>query len=100
MSKRELEFLLIGESRTGKTTLVHKLGALPMSGPLQPTQGIHTYVLNETADSDHTKVVFSDTCGLNHMKAELFPCIETAHAVLLVYDISRISTFKAVQYWL
>lgn len=97
-SPKELEFLLIGERRTGKTSLLRRLCSLPSAPP--STQGFHTYAIHETACHQPANILITDTGGLDQVMVELFPYIDKAHALLIVYDTSRESTFKAVQYWL
>lgn len=95
---KEFEFLLIGERRTGKTSLLRRLCSLPDAPP--STQGFHTYAITETVSNQLAKVLITDTGGLDQVMVDLFPFIDKANALLIVYDTSREPTFKAVQYWL
>ena len=96
--RKELEFLLIGERRTGKTSLLRRLCELPTAPP--STQGFHTYAISAKTGKEQVQVLVTDTGGLDQVMVELFPYVDKAHALLVVYDTARESTFKAVQYWL
>ncbi|CAL5228413.1 g11543 [Coccomyxa viridis] len=98
-SKQKAKFVLLGEGRVGKTSLVSRIIHNTFNDSQQATVQAAFTSKTVEVDKQQVEVAFWDTAGQErfHSLAPLY--YRDADAALLVYDITDKQTLQQVQNW-
>jgi small GTP-binding protein len=105
MSKEEehdylFKVVLIGDSGVGKSNLLSRFTRNEFNIESKSTIGVEFATKNITVDGKVTKAQIWDTAGQERYRAITSAYYRGAVGALLVYDISKHSTFENVERWL
>ena len=96
---KELKCILVGESGTGKTSLINSLLDSPFNPEKTPTLS-PTYSSKTVKIRDKLyKVNIWDTAGQEKYRALTKVFIKDSKLVFLVYDITDRESFEKLNYW-
>ena len=99
MAQQAFKIVLIGESGTGKTSLIQRYCDEPFDPTSAPSIGVDCKV--KTIEEDGTKCVLTlwDTAGQERFYSLCKSCYRGAHAIIFVYDIGCYSSFQKLVKW-
>ena len=96
-----LKIALLGDTAVGKTAICRALMNLDFLEEQISTIGSEKYdkklVLNNNKEM---KVVLWDTAGQERFKSIALGALRTAHGIILVFDVTKESSFENVNTWL
>ena len=95
----EIKIILIGESGTGKTSLINATIGLPFKESLESTTTNSFSSKKVSLGSKEYILNLWDTIGQEKFRSLTKIFIKDSKIVLLVYDITRIDTFKELDFW-
>ena len=90
------KIVIIGNTNTGKTSLLNRYINDEFTNYLPPTIGIE-FTHKETGDE--TKLIIWDTAGQERFNSINSTLYRDADAILYVYDVSNIESFTALDQW-
>ena len=96
------KIVVTGDSNTGKSRLLERFSKDTFTESEQITIGVEFTTQHvQLKNGVRVKLQLWDTAGAEQYRAITTGYYRGAHAVLLVYDISSLSSFKVLQsYWL
>ncbi|KAH0788898.1 small GTP-binding protein [Histomonas meleagridis] len=92
--------VLIGPIAVGKTSLSNKIQYNCFSSDYQSTVGAGNYIYQTTINHQQISLNIWDTAGMEQYKALGPIYYRGAHAVILVFDLTRENTAKELKGWL
>eukprot|EP01065_Artemidia_motanka_P015808 TRINITY_DN1952_c1_g1_i1.p2 TRINITY_DN1952_c1_g1~~TRINITY_DN1952_c1_g1_i1.p2 ORF type:complete len:204 (+),score=83.13 TRINITY_DN1952_c1_g1_i1:65-676(+) len=103
-----LKLIVVGPSGTGKTALLHRFVHHTFSEKSRATVGVdfyskvipHPQAQGQPGDPSRLKLQIWDTAGQEAYRAVTQNYYRGALGCLLVYDITRVSTFEKLDQWL
>ncbi|XP_077982996.1 ras-related protein Rab-22A-like [Glandiceps talaboti] len=99
MSMREIKLCLLGDSGVGKSSLVQRFVSDTFNTHSQPTIGASFMSKTLVVDDQSYKFQIWDTAGQEKYKGLAPMYYRGAAAAVIVYDITRETSFKAVKMW-
>lgn len=101
MSKIDYYFryVIIGDSSTGKTSLLDSLLNYDVSNIRQPTIGVDFGCKYFTINKKLIKTLIWDTAGLEKFRIITQSYYHKGEVVLIVYDINNRKSFDNINYW-
>ena len=100
MSDEEIKVILIGESGTGKTSLINATMGLKFKESVESTTTNSFSSKTVTIDNKDYVLNLWDTIGQEKFRALTKIFIKDSKIVILVYDITRKESFNELNYWL
>jgi small GTP-binding protein len=100
MSEEEIKVILIGESGTGKTSLINATMGLKFKESVESTTTNSFSSKTVTIDNKDYVLNLWDTIGQEKFRALTKIFIKDSKIVILVYDITRKESFNELNYWL
>jgi len=100
MSDEEIKVILIGESGTGKTSLINATMGLKFKESVESTTTNSFSSKTVTIDKKDYVLNLWDTIGQEKFRALTKIFIKDSKIVILVYDITRKESFKELNFWL
>ena len=92
---------LIGDSATGKTSIMLRFIDDFFTEDTKSTIGVDFKLVSlELANNIYAKMQIWDTCGSERFKSLTSSFIKTCSAFILVFDLTRVSTFKNIDNWI
>ena len=92
---------LIGDSSTGKTSILLRFIDDTFSEDTKSTIGVDFKIVSlELEEKIYAKMQIWDTCGSERFKSITSSFIKTCSAFILVFDLTRASTFKSIDNWI
>ena len=92
---------LIGDSSTGKTSILLRFIDDYFSEDTKSTIGVDFKLVSlELEPKVYAKMQIWDTCGSERFKSLTSSFIKTCSAFILVFDLTRRSTFKNIDHWI
>lgn len=92
---------LIGDSGTGKTSILVRFIDNIFKEDTSTTIGVDFKIVSfDLGDNTYTKMQIWDTCGSERFRALTANFLKTCSAFLLVFDLSRKSTFTNIENWI
>lgn len=91
--------VLLGETMTGKTSILERLKTGVFSETLEPTIGVQFYSHVESIGDKKAQLDIWDTAGQERYKAMSTMYYRGAPSAIVVYDISRRETFTGAKKW-
>ena len=97
----ELRIILVGDSNVGKTSLINRFMGNDFQENYQCTINVDFKIKTITFSSSiAAELKIWDTCGQERFKSLTSKYFKDAHGVVLVFDVSDLSTFKNLSFWL
>ena len=97
--EEEIKVILVGESGTGKTSLINAAMGLPFKESLESTTANSFSSKKITGGSKQYILNLWDTIGQEKFRSLTKIFIKDSKIVLLVYDITRLNSFKELDFW-
>ena len=92
---------LIGDSATGKTSILLRFIDDYFTEDTKSTIGVDFKIVSLLLDPKvYAKMQIWDTCGSERFKSLTSSFIKTCSAFILVFDLSRTSTFQNIDHWI
>ncbi len=98
-SEEEIKVILVGESGTGKTSLINATMGLPFKESLESTTANSFSSKKINVGSKQYILNLWDTIGQEKFRSLTKIFIKDSKIVLLVYDITRLNSFKELDFW-
>ena len=95
-----LQLMLLGDGQVGKTSLILRLTGNQFNDSQLTTVGKESYVQQEVLHGYELKMKIWDTAGQERFKSMSVQVIKNSDAVILVYSIDDVNSFKALDLWL
>lgn len=100
MTEQVLKFVVIGDSGTGKSSLLVRFIDNSFDQDQGPTIGVDFKSKVVTVDGKKVKLTIWDTAGQERFRTLTASYYRGAHGVILVYDVTSRESFDHVQDWL
>lgn len=100
MSQPSFKFILIGESGTGKSSLVSRLINHNFNPCVTQTIGADFYEYNTTIENKPVQLVIWDTAGQERYYTVVKSYYRMSLGILVVFDITNRNSFDSVPRWL
>ena len=95
-----LKLFLLGNSTVGKTSLIYKYLKNTFKKIYMPTIGFNNMPKNIILrNGKKAKIHFYDTAGQERYRSLTFNLIKSAAGIILMYDVTKKETFKAIPEW-
>lgn len=91
---------LIGDSGTGKTSVLIRLTENTFKENTSSTIGVDFKILSVKYHSKLAKIQIWDTCGSERFKSLTTSFIKTCAVFILVFDLTNRKSFENLSYWL
>ena len=98
-AENEIKDILVGESGTGKTSLINATMGLKFQEHLETTASNNFSSKKITINNKEYVLNLWDTIGQEKFRSLTKIFIKDSKIVLLVYDITVLKTFKELDYW-
>jgi len=95
-----LKLLVIGDSSTGKSSLLMRFVEDTFEEDRSPTIGVDFKARIIDVNGNKTKLTIWDTAGQERFRTLTASYYRGAHGIILVYDVSRRDTFQDIKMWL
>ena len=95
-----LKILLVGDSGTGKTSILLSFTSDSFAEKDKPTIGVDLKVKMLTYQQKKLKLTIWDTAGQERFRTLTSAYYRGAHAILLVYDVTSRKSFENIKEWL
>ena len=92
--------VLIGESSVGKTNILSKYLNNEFNPNSKATVGVEFGTINQTIDNNIVKIQIWDTAGQERYRSITSAYYKGAKGSLIVYDITRRSSFDSIDKWI
>ena len=97
--ENEIKVILIGETGTGKTSLINTFIGLKFDEKVESTSSA-SFVTHKMQIGDKTYTInLWDTIGQEKFRSLTKIFIKDSKIVIFVYDITRLDTFNELDYW-
>ena len=95
-----LPLMLLGDGQVGKTSLILRLIGNEFNDSQLTTVGKESYIQQVKMHGYDLKMKIWDTAGQERFKSMSVQVIKNSDAIVLVYAINDIKTFKSLDQWL
>ncbi len=96
----KLKLIVIGDSGVGKTNIIRRYISNTFSDDSKATVGVEFFTKSFRVNNDIVKLEIWDTAGQERHKSITSAYYKGSRGALLVYDITRPSTFEDVENWM
>lgn len=94
---KEYKIVVIGDSNVGKTAIIHQFLFNTFSKDHAPTLGVKNQFKYVEVNGNKIKMDIWDTAGDEFQQNNVRNFFAGAHAVIIVYSIESVETFKSVE---
>jgi small GTP-binding protein len=95
-----LKIIFVGDSGVGKTNILHKYTDITSHSQYKPTIGVEFYTNTLSLNGKNIKIQIWDTSGSGRYKSITNTYYRGANAVIMVYDITKPTTFTNIINWI
>ena len=99
-NSKRISILFIGNSSTGKTSLVTRVYADKFPEPVTATIGISDHAIGATINGEDYIVRLLDTAGQERFDSVSAQYFRMGRGTMIVYDITNYSSYENVKYWM
>ncbi|KAJ6240658.1 small rab-related gtpase [Anaeramoeba flamelloides] len=97
----ELKFLIVGDSKCGKTNIFLRFTGDQFNKNMPSTLGVDVREKKEKLNNNKkVKFFVWDTYSQEHLRVNLNLYFRGAHGIILVYDVTRRETFDNLEDWI
>ena len=96
----KLKLIVLGDSGVGKTNIIRRYVSDTFSDDSKATVGVEFFTKPFRVNNDIVKLEIWDTAGQERYKSITSAYYKGSRGALLVYDITRPSTFEDVEKWM
>ena len=96
----KLKLIVLGDSGVGKTNIISRYVSNTFSNDSKATVGVEFFTKPFRVNNDIVKLEIWDTAGQERYKSITSAYYKGSRGALLVYDITRPSTFEDVEKWM
>ena len=100
LKRTVLPLMLLGDGQVGKTSLILRLTGNEFNDSQLTTVGKESYIQQVNLHGYDLKMKIWDTAGQERFKSMSVQVIKNSDAVILVYAINDLNSFKALDQWL
>ena len=100
LKRTVLPLMLLGDGQVGKTSLILRLTGNEFNDSQLTTVGKESYMYQVKLHDYDLKMKIWDTAGQERFKSMSVQVIKNSDAVILVYAINDLNSFKALDQWL
>ena len=100
LKRTVLPLMLLGDGQVGKTSLILRLTGNEFNDSQLTTVGKESYIQQVNLHGYDLKMKIWDTAGQERFKSMSVQVIKNSDAVILVYAINDVNSFKALDQWL
>ena len=100
LKRTVLPLMLLGDGQVGKTSLILRLTGNEFNDSQLTTVGKESYIQQVNLHGYDLKMKIWDTAGQERFKSMSVQVIKNSDAVILVYAINDLLSFKALDQWL
>ena len=100
LKRTVLPLMLLGDGQVGKTSLILRLTGNEFNDSQLTTVGKESYIQQVNLQGYELKMKIWDTAGQERFKSMSVQVIKNSDAVILVYAINDVNSFKALDQWL
>ncbi|XP_022099559.1 putative Ras-related protein Rab-33 [Acanthaster planci] len=99
--RRIFKIIVIGDSNVGKTCLTYRFCGGKFPEKTEATIGVDFREKNVTVDGETIKLQLWDTAGQERFRKSMVQhYYRNVHAVVFVYDMTKMSTFEGLPNWI
>ena len=99
-SDPEIKVILVGETGTGKTSLINVAMGLKFTEGVEASTSAASFVSKKIKIGDKEYILnLWDTIGQERFRSLTKIFIKDSKIVIFVYDITRLQTFKELDFW-
>lgn len=99
--KRIFKIIVIGDSNVGKTCLTYRFCSGKFPDKTEATIGVDFRERTVDVDTEQIKLQLWDTAGQERFRKSMVQhYYRNVHAVVFVYDVTKISSFEAMPGWI
>lgn len=99
METNTLRFIILGNTKTGKTTFFNKLKKYH-DDEFGPSIGIDLHTYKHTIYNYNSKIIIWDTSGEERLRTIVNSYIPDNCAYILFFDLNNIESFNSVENWI
>jgi len=97
----KIKLMIIGETKTGKTSLISRYCKNEFSGSLYlSTMGIDFQIKNLQMNSKKIRLQIWDTAGQERFRNIAKNYFQSSDGFVIVYDIANLESFQTLDYWI
>ena len=96
----KLKLIVLGDSGVGKTNIIRRYVSDTFSIDTKATVGVEFFTKSFRVNNDIVKLEIWDTAGQERYKSITSAYYKGSRGALLVYDITRYSTFEDIEKWM
>ena len=94
------KLLLIGDSGTGKSSLIMRFADDSFNASFISTIGVDFKIKTFNVDGSKIKMQIWDTAGQERFRTIVSSYYRGAHGIIVVYDVTDRQSFCKIQHWL
>ncbi|KFM72041.1 putative Ras-related protein Rab-33, partial [Stegodyphus mimosarum] len=99
--KRIFKIIVIGDSNVGKTCLTFRFCGGKFPARTEATIGVDFRERQVIVDNEPIKLQLWDTAGQERFRKSMIPhYYRNVHAVVFVYDVTKMSSFQNLSHWI
>ncbi|XP_041463735.1 ras-related protein Rab-33B-like [Lytechinus variegatus] len=100
-NRRIFKIIVIGDSNVGKTCLTYRFCGGEFPEKTEATIGVDFREKNVTIEGETIKLQLWDTAGQERFRKSMVQhYYRNVHAVIFVYDVTKMSTFESLPTWI
>eukprot|EP00057_Strongylocentrotus_purpuratus_P000579 XP_001178826.1 PREDICTED: putative Ras-related protein Rab-33 isoform X1 [Strongylocentrotus purpuratus] len=100
-NRRIFKIIVIGDSNVGKTCLTYRFCGGEFPEKTEATIGVDFREKNVTIEGETVKLQLWDTAGQERFRKSMVQhYYRNVHAVIFVYDVTKMSTFESLPTWI
>ena len=96
---QDIKVILVGETATGKTSLINTSVGLEFKEKVESTQSSSILQKKITINNKEYLINLWDTIGQEQFRSLTNLFMKGAKVVIFVYDITRLESFEQLEYW-
>ena len=96
----EIKVILVGESGTGKTSLINSVQGGSVEGNQMSTITCSFITMQKTIDGEEYNINLWDTIGQEQFRSLTKIFLNNSKIVIFVFDITDKASFEAIDYWI